>query len=171
MRFLTKLLFAVALSLAVSPALADEHGHKDEHGHDEDHHVSEMNGLRAVHAWTRETKSGPVLVFAEIENESDKEIMLLGGHSEDAGEGELVGFQLVNGEATYVAIDQMPIKPGTEVHLEPEALAIRFDNMPYPLIEDMEWEIELEFDTGHLDVHVEVGSANARQHSHAGHQH
>lgn len=156
----------VAFALAI-PAMAQEtHGHGDG-----EHHISELGGVRAVHAWTRATDGDTALIFVEIENRASHPVVLTGGESDLAEYGRIVGFQLSDGEPHYVAVPEMPIGAGKEILLEPEGLALQLTGLKQPLREGTEIEIELEFDTGHMDVHVEVGTANATQHSHAGHSH
>ncbi|MEW5423224.1 copper chaperone PCu(A)C [Amorphus sp. 3PC139-8] len=160
--------FAVLLVAATSfPAFAGD----DDHDHDDDHHVSELGGVRAVHAWTRATSGETALVFVEIENGSDKPVAIEGGEADFAGSVDLVGFQLQGGEPGYVVLPEVPIQPGKELKLEPEGLALRLNGLTRPLHQGNEVEIEIEFDSGHMDVHVEVGAENAKAHSHAGHQH
>lgn len=139
--------------------------------HDEDHHVSELGGVRAVHAWTRATDGGTALVFVEIDNGSDATVVLQGAESEAAGSVELVGFRMKDGQPDYVALPQMPIAAGRELVLEPEALALRLTGLRAPLAKGDEIEMELHFDVGHMDVHVAVEAENATRHSHAGHAH
>lgn len=155
---------AILGTLALAgPAQASE----DEHSH----HVSELNGLKAVHAWTRATAEDHALVFVEIENGTDKEVKLLGGEADIAKSVELVGFQLVNGTGVYTPLPQVPLTAGTEMDLEPEGLALRLEGLTGKLVEGSEFEMEIEFDTGHMDIHVEVEKADAKTHSHAGHSH
>lgn len=160
--------FAAVLAAALAgPAFAGE----DDHDHDSDHHVSELAGVRAVHAWTRATSGDTAYVFVEIENQSNAPVAIEGGEAAFAQSVELVGFQLKDGEPGYVVLPEVPIQPGKDLKLEPEGLALRLSGLSEPLQEGAEVEIEIEFDTGHMEVHVEVGAENARAHSHAGHQH
>mgnify|MGYP002173747799 CR=1 FL=1 len=157
-------LFAAANAVlaAVSVASAEEH---------DDHHVSELNGVRAVHAWTRATSGDTALVFVEIENGSDAIVLIEGGHSDDAEQVELVGFRLKDGEPVYEPVASVPVGAGKEMVLAPERLALRLSGLTKPLGEDGELEMEIVLDIGELDVHVAVEAANATQHSHAGHNH
>lgn len=176
----------LSLTLIATPAFAqDDHGdHESEYGeehHDETHgdhddhggedHVSEADGVRAVHAWTNATRDGHAQVYVEIENTSDAEVRLLGAEAENAESAALVGFTLVDGEPSFVELPGMPIAAGGEVVLAPNGLAIDLEGLSADLEEGDSFEMELEFDFGHLDVVVAVESAGATQHSHAGHQH
>ncbi|WP_068118992.1 copper chaperone PCu(A)C [Tropicimonas marinistellae] len=158
--------FALAIFLALAPHFAIADGH-DEHSD----HLSVMEGLRALHAWTRATDQETALVFVELENIGDHPITLEGGMSDIAEKTELVGFQLKGGEGVYSAIPMVPIAPGSELVLKPEALALRMSGLEHALAKGDTFEAELRFDTGHLKVHVAVEAANAHQHSHAGHNH
>ena len=156
-----RLLLALLLLAAATPALAEDH----------DHHVSEREGLRAVHAWTRATSGKTALVFVEIENGSSGDVLLQGGESELAASVDLVGFKLKDGAPSYVLLPSLPVKAGREVVLSPNGLALRLNGLREPLVEGEEIEMEIEFDTGHLEVHVEIEDADATRHSHAGHSH
>jgi copper(I)-binding protein len=48
---------------------------------------------------------------------------------------------------------------------------LRAVGVKQPLAQGEERAIEIEFDTGHLDMTLQVEAADARAHSHAGHQH
>ncbi|MCD7059843.1 copper chaperone PCu(A)C [Pelagibacterium xiamenense] len=173
----------LSLALLATPVLAQEdHDHEGEHGeeHHDDHgehagddedHVSEANGVRAVHAWTNATHANQALVFVEIENASDAEVMLVGGKAENADSATLVGFALVDGEPLYAELPGMPVAAGGHVVLGPNGLAIELDGLSEDLHEGESFEMELDFDFGDLDIVVAVEAADATQHSHAGHQH
>ncbi len=162
-------LFAVALMAAPANA-QDSHGHADGK-EDQSHHEGEANGVRAVHAWTRATSESTTLVFVEIENKSDRNVSIVGGHAEWAEKAELVGFQLKDGEPDYVALPAVPVKAGTEMTLAPNGLALRFEGLKMPMEKGSEHEIEIEFDFGHIEMHMQVEDAGANNHSHVGHQH
>ena len=152
----------------------EEGGHAEEHEHDEDdhsHHEGEHAGVRTVHAWTRATSAGTALLFVDIENSSDHDIAVTGGECEIAGTVELVGFQLKDGEPDYVALPPVPIKAGTEMTLAPNGLALRLNGLKMPLVKGEEHEIEIEFDFGHIEMFFQVEAADAKHHSHVGHQH
>lgn len=156
-----------AVFVSLGAAVAQDH----DHDHDGDHHVSELNGVRTVHAWTRATSGPDALVFVEVGNRSAADAVLLGGECECAASVELVGFELKDGEGVYTPLPGVPVGPGHELMLEPEGLALRLTGLTAPLVQGGEIEMEFAFDIGHLDVHVEIGAANAKQHSHAGHKH
>jgi len=163
----------IALLLLATPAFAQEH--EDDHGehaeeyHDE--HVAELDGLRAIHAWARATSSSTAQVFVALENTGEDAVTLRGGEAEIAATVTLVGFQLVGGESAYVALPEMPIPAGREIVLAPNGLALELAGLTRPLVQGEHFEMEIEFDTGHLEIVVEIESATATQHSHAGHNH
>lgn len=152
---------AAALTLAASAA-AEEH----------DHHVGTLQGLRVIHAWTRATDGGTAYVFCDIENSGARDAQLIGGDSAVGSDTALVGFRLNSaGEGVYEILPSIPVKAGGKMALMPEGAAIRLDGLGAPLEQGDEFEIELEFDTGHMEIHVSVEAPNARAHSHAGHDH
>lgn len=152
----------------------EEGEHAEDHDHDEDdhsHHEGEADGVRTLHAWTRATSGRSALVFVDIDNMSDHDIAITGGEAEIADTVELVGFQLKDGEPDYVVLPPVPIKAGTEMTLAPNGLALRLDGLHGPLAKGEEHLIEIEFDFGHIEMFFQVEDADARNHSHVGHQH
>ncbi|MEF2073964.1 copper chaperone PCu(A)C [Consotaella aegiceratis] len=148
------------------PALAE-----DDH-HDDDHHVSELDGVRVIHAWTRATSARTTEVFFDVQNRSDADVALTGGESGIAEMVSLVGFTMSGeGEGTYETLPSVPIKAGGTMKLAPNGLALQLGGLKQALRQGDEIEIEVIFDIGHMDVHVEVEAADATQHSHAGHNH
>jgi len=152
----------------------DEDGHQDdehaEHDDDEDHKGS-SNGVTALHAWIRATSGKEALLFVEIENGSDKDVRLIGAETPIADSVELVGFQLKDGEADYADLPAVPVRPGKDLILSPNGLALRLNGLKQGFEKGDTFQIELEFDAGHVDMTVQVEAADATQHSHAGHQH
>lgn len=172
----------VSLALLAAPALAqDDHaGHPehhqdhgddahDEHNHDE--HVAQSDGLRAVHAWANATTGALALVYVELDNTSDADIALTGGEAAIAEAVHLVGLQNANGELSYAEIGQMPIAAGSQLVLSPNGLALQLSGLSQPLVEGETFEMEIAFGDTHLPTTVEIQSATATRHSHAGHQH
>ena len=151
-----------ALALLATPAMAQD-------GHD--HHVAEADGLRAVHAWANATTASTALVYADLENTSGHAATLIGAEAEIAASAQLVGLENAAGELRYVPIPEMPIPAGSEIILSPNGLAIQLSGLTGPLIEGESFEIEFEFGDTHLHATVDIHSATATQHSHAGHQH
>lgn len=152
----------------------DHDEHAEDHDHDMDdhsHHEGEAHGVRTVHAWTRATSAKTALVFVDIQNKSDDDVSITGGESELAETVELVGFQLKDGEPDYIALPSVPIKAGTEMTLAPNGLALRMEGVSIPLVKGEEHLIEIEFDFGHIEMFFQVEDADARNHSHVGHQH
>lgn len=152
------------VAMAAAAVAAEEH---DDH----DGHVASLNGVRVVHAWTRAGAGPEALIFADIENNSDAVVVLKGGESDRATSVELVGFELKDGEPSYVVLPSMPIQPGGELVLAPNGLALRLDRLSAERVEGGELEVAFEFAFGHIDAHVEIGAAHASGHSHAGHNH
>lgn len=167
----------VTLTLMVLIASAGSHAdsgsrqHAEEHADEHAEHVSELDGMRAVHGWTNATHSGVAHVYVELENTTDKTFTLTGAHADVADEAMLAGFRLVNGEPRHEPIEAMPLDPSSTLVLSPNGLSILLDGLSGPLIEGEHFELYLETDAGTLDVHVAVESVNARQHGHAGHAH
>jgi copper(I)-binding protein len=157
MRFLTLTLAFLAL-----PTFA-------QNNHDD--HLSTLDGLRVLHAWTPATHDDHALIYMEISNTRDEKVMLEGAETDLATKATLVGFTLVDGKATYQALPAMPIAPGSDLDLEPNALAFKLEGLKDHLHQGDEFELELETSLGHLHVHVAVESEGAHQHSHAGHSH
>ena len=155
--------FLACLHPAVAPA-ADNH--------DKEHsHLAVIDGVRILHGWTRATAGGSALIFMEIENTADHDVVLTGAEANDAASAELVGFVLKDGNPVYETLPSVPIKPGRELHLEPDSLAIRLNGLKRDLTEGDDLDIEVEFDIGHVEIEVEIGAADATRHSHAGHTH
>lgn len=181
MRVLAVLLSA--LFLLAQPAWAtgtnetsQEHVHDEDEDHDhqrDEHadHKSSANGVTALHAWIQATSDKNALMFVEIENGSEKDVRIVGARTEIADKVALVGFQLTDGEADYVVLPAVPVKPGKELILAPNGLALRLTGLQQTLEEGDTFEIELQFDFGHLGMVAQVEATNATQHSHAGHQH
>ena len=166
------------LILAAQPALASEsHGASEEHHedgheehHDDDHadHEGRAHGITALHAWIRATSAKEALLFVEIENGSDMEVRIVGGETDIADSVDLVGFQMKDGEADYAVLPGVPVKPGKDLVLAPNGLALRLNGLKQSFHKGDDFEIEIEFDVGHIEMHAQVEAANA---THAGHQH
>ncbi|WP_321447498.1 copper chaperone PCu(A)C [uncultured Cohaesibacter sp.] len=171
------------LPVSINPALAQETGHDHAHEksrHDEHHHadgehsehVSELHGMRSVHAWTRASSKGnDALVFVTLENESDQAILFKGGEFNHAQSVELVGFTMQDGKDVYVPLPQMPIEAGQKMVLAPKSLALRLSRIDEDLHKGDVIELHLLFDVGEMHVSVNVEAENAMHHSHAGHIH
>ena len=164
-RLAASALLSSCLTLAVMAA------EKAGHDHGPAEHVSELDGVRIIHAWTRATTGAEALVFFEIENRSGKPVSLTGGESDLGSSVTLVGVQFKDGVAEPVELPSVPVKDGGDLHLEPEGLALRIGGLTQPLAEGDVIEVEVEFDIGHVDVDVEVEAEDATGHSHAGHSH
>jgi copper(I)-binding protein len=133
-------------------------------------HLTELDGLRALHAWTRATDGAEALVFVEIENEGDA-VVTLEGAAANGLTAELVGFRLIDGEPGHETIGSVPVSPGRSLHLEPDGLAIRLGGLPTPLTEGAVLDLDLRTSIGVVKIHVDVEAADATAHDHAGHNH
>ncbi|EIE50482.1 hypothetical protein AL036_04175 [Salipiger aestuarii] len=152
----------IALLVLPLPAIAQDH----------DDHLSHHGTLHAMHAWTRASaRDGTTYVFVDLENHGAAPVLIHGARSDIAQTGALVGFTLENGEARWVDIPTVPVAPGRELHLEPDALAIRLGGLTQDLHRGDTFDMHLLTGIGELDLHVAVEAAGAAQHSHAGHMH
>jgi len=157
---------ALLLTSLAFPVLA---AGETDHGSAE--HVSELGGVRIIHAWTRATTAREDLIFLEVENRAGKTVALTGGESEIGAAVTLVGIRFKDGAPEFVSLPAIPVKDGGVLQLDPEGLALRIEGLKQPLHEGDVIEVEVELDIGHLDVDVEVEAENATGHSHAGHSH
>ena len=77
--------------------------------------------------------------------------------------------------AAYKPIPQLVVAPDSEMVLNPNAVAIRLHGLKQHLEKGHEVEMTVglsrENEQFHLAFHVQIEAANAKQHSHAGHQH
>ncbi|XGA79493.1 copper chaperone PCu(A)C [Halomonas sp. CH40] len=149
---------------------ADDHGHDDSHD-DDAKHVSELANLRALHAWTNATRDRDAHIYVELENTGTDTIILTGAHAEIAQTAQLTGFRLVDGEPQHAPIEAMPLDPSSTLVLSPNGLSIQLEGLSKALEEGEHFDVHLDTDAGRLELDVEVESASARQHSHAGHAH
>ena len=169
-------LLVLPLAQLLPGALAGSAGkHHEEEHEDHDSHVSEGRGFRVVHAWTRATNAKTALVFMEIENEDDHELVLEGAETSIAAKAGLVAFRLSGGKETYPPLERLPVAPSSHLELEPRGAAIRLEGLKRKLKKGQEFELVLglgrEGEHFHLTVQVQVEAADAKRHSHAGHQH
>ncbi|WP_319413049.1 copper chaperone PCu(A)C [uncultured Cohaesibacter sp.] len=192
---LLALLFAISVPVllatgdvrvAVAQGAGQDHDHAQDHDHDYDHededydheehgasgHVSEMNGIRSIHAWMRASHKGDDgLVFVSLENASDRQVIFEGGAFDHARSVELVGFTMQDGKDVYVPLAHMPIAAGQQILLAPKSLALRLNRLDQDFHKGDVMHMHLLFDGSQLDVSVNVEAENAMHHSHAGHIH
>jgi hypothetical protein len=148
-----------AFALLASPVLA------------ETDHLIEANGLRVLHVWTPATSKGAdALIYMDVENASAAPAMLTGGIA-GAEPLDLVGFSYGASGETWTVLPGLPVPAGGEVLLEPSVLALRWQAVPMDLVEGAGVEILVKVGAETLAAHVEIGSAVATGHSHAGHSH
>lgn len=168
------LVAALALGLLTAqPLLAgDDHSHDHDHKDDAEAHLSEKDGVRILHAWTNATDGDSARIYMEIANESGQDVILLGGESEIGAGVALMGAPIRAGEDAPLPLDPFPIAAGTEMDLEPATLFLMIEGLTRTLAEGDDFDMHVELDPiGEIEIHVAVESANAREHSHAGHDH
>ncbi|BDA86211.1 hypothetical protein Sa4125_37530 [Aureimonas sp. SA4125] len=151
---------ALAVILLCSGARAEDAGH-----------ATAAGDLKIVHAWTRAADAGSdALVFMEIENAGPAD-RLMGGRSARAGSVTVVGLTIVDGDVATTATGPVDVPPG-EIELDPGGLALELRDLGEPLVVGSEMEVILTFErAGDVVIPVEVEAIDARQHSHAGHEH
>ncbi len=167
---MTRLALILSLALGATALQAgDDHGHDD---HDEDAaHLFEIGGLEVLHPWTRATEEDEALVFMELINEGAAAVAVEGAEAGFAEAAELVGFRMQDGEGGYEALPPVPVQPGREMELAPDAMAIRLTGLSRHFEEGDHVELTLITSAGALEIEVAVEAADATQHSHAGHAH
>lgn len=156
-------LLVAALALPFDAAAED--------AHTQEAHLAEAGTLRLVHAWSRATDAGEALVFIDIENKGTDLVSLTGGESALAASVDVVGFQMQGGTGSFVPLGALPIAAGTEMVLSPEGVALRLTGLNQPLRQGETFPMEIHFGDMHAEVTVAIEAADARQHSHAGHEH
>ena len=169
--------FTLALCLALAPFAAfgheEGHGHAHGHGHD-DHagHLAEAGGVRLIHAWTNATRGDVARVFIEIENTGETEVVLTGGAAGIASSVRLMGAPVQAGATGPVEIGTFPIAAGADITLAPDGLYLELAGLDRRLEQGDDFVMHVELEPiGDVEVRVEVEAANARNHSHAGHNH
>jgi len=77
-----------------------------------------------------------------------------------------------DGTMTSAPVGPMSVPAGGELELEPNVIFLKLLGLGQPLVEGGELEIDVVLEhAGQGTVHVEIGAADAAQHSHAGHAH
>ncbi|WP_157968929.1 copper chaperone PCu(A)C [Tropicimonas sp. IMCC34011] len=169
----------LSLLLVAAPfgVRADSHEHEHEHDdHSEDTHnheaahLAELDALRILHAWSRATSRGPVRIFMEIQNRGDAGATLTSATT-DLGDAVIVGAP-VHAGGDPLELPELVIEADSDFDLAPQTVYIEIAEPARALQQGDVAEVELTFaDLGTVDVDVEVESADATQHSHAGHNH
>jgi copper(I)-binding protein len=157
----------LASLLIASPVFAGE----DDHDHDEIAHKVTFEGLEILHPWTNAGHGDHATVFMELTNTSETEIAVLGARTEAGAEGPLIGFMLKDGEMAFEPLPAIPIAAGQSLDLKPGELAIRLDGLEADLEEGHHLEVLLLTSVGEVEIDVMIEPEDARQHSHAGHNH
>lgn len=185
------LALVAVLGLTMPTAAAEDHGdahgaaaHEGDHAHDEDHahdydrgheedgaHAFETGGVKVVHPWMNATSGREALIFLELENTGKGSVSLEGAEVSFAETATLVGFALENGEGRYQHLPFVPVSPGRTLELTPEGVAILASGLTQDFMEGDTTQITLLTSAGKIPLIVAVESENARQHSHAGHNH
>lgn len=152
-----------------------DHAHDDDHGHEENAddaaHSFDVDGVKVVHPWMNATNGRDALIFLELENSSDASVSLEGAEVPFAETAMLVGFALKDGEGAYQPLPSVPVQPGRSLDLQPEGLAILASGLNRRFTEGDTAKMSLVTSAGTIALTVAVESADARQHSHAGHNH
>ena len=138
---------------------------------DHDDHLSELGGVRVLHAWTRATDADHAEVFMDIENTGDAELSLISAETDIADEVHILAIDHAAG-GKAVDIDALPISAASETILAPDGVFLELHGLDKSLAKGDEFEMHLHLDPlGEIEVHVQVEAANAANHSHAGHSH
>lgn len=149
-----------------------EHDNENDHAHDDEAtHAFEVAGVKVLHPWMNATSGDDALIFLELENTGAESVSLDGAEVPFAEEATLVGFALEGGEGTYQPLPFVPVQPGRTLDLAPEGLAIRATGLTATFAKGDTAEVTLLTSAGSLPLTVAVEAADARQHSHAGHNH
>ena len=136
----------------------------------DDDHLSERDGVRVLHAWTRATDTDHAEVFMEIENTGHAELSLTGAETDIADDVHIVAMNHADGKA--VDIGALPVPAGSDTLLTPEGVFLELHDLDRTLAVGDEFEMHLHLEPlGEIEIHVEVEAANAANHSHAGHSH
>ena len=167
--FLRALTLGLALGLAAPVAQAGD-GHA--HSHGTDHHKTEVAGIAIVHGWARATRSGETQVFLELRNGTGGEVTLTGAHVPgSAARAQVMGAPLKAG-GDPVALGAFAVAAGLEFELDPEGVYLHLSGLDAALEQGTTLPLVLELDpVGEVEIVIDVEAANARQHSHAGHDH
>lgn len=136
---------------------------------EEANHIAEVDGVRVLHAWTRETDGDTALEFAEIQNTRSEPVTLTGLETDIAEMAQLVGLRL-SGDG-FEDVPGVTLDPGAELDLTPDGLAIRLDGLARPLKHETHFDARSLFGAESVAVEVEVLDSTATVHGHAGHGH
>ncbi|QPH54701.1 copper chaperone PCu(A)C [Pontivivens ytuae] len=153
----------------------DDHGHGDhaheEHAGDDDGHLSEVEGVRILHAWTPATRRGPAPIYFEFENERDAPVMVTGGATDHGEAAAVMGVSLTAGGAP-VTLGEMEILAGDDVDFDAQGVFLMLVEIDEPLEEGQSFPLDITVEpVGTIEVQVDVLAADATRHPHAGHVH
>lgn len=162
---------ALTASLLTLLALAAPVAANDDHGAEEAAHAFEAEGVKVVHPWMNATDGREALIFLELENTGTEAVSLRGAAVPFAKEAMLVGFVLEGGEGTYKPLPSVPVQPGRSLDLAPQGLAIQATGLTQGFEKGATARITLLTSAGDIALTVAVEAEDARQHSHAGHNH
>jgi copper(I)-binding protein len=162
--FLPSLAPTLALILALPlAATAGEDDHSD--------HLSELDGLRILHAWTNASEEDHAMVYLEIENTTETELTLLGGEADIAKEVHLMAVD-ISDPSKVLEVEDMPIPAKSAFNLEPGGVFLELHEVSQPRVKGEDFEMHLLIEPlGEVEIHVEIEAADATTHSHAGHNH
>lgn len=158
-------ILAVCLAL---PAFAAGNAPKD---NDHSDHLAELDGVRILHAWTNATDENRAAVYMEIENETDAEMVLIGGDADIAANVHLMAMNFKN-PGSFVELRGLPIAAKTAFPLTAHSVFLELHDLTTPLPEGGGFDMHIVIEpVGEIEIHVEVEAADAADHSHAGHKH
>lgn len=123
-----------------------------------------LAGVKARHAWTRETAEAEAPVFLTIENGSERPVTLLGGETDMSVSVSLVRFRRVDGVPMLMVEPPLTIPPGETLSLAPGGLALRLTGLRRPLREGVTFDLALELSIGLLEIPVTIENEAATRH-------
>jgi copper(I)-binding protein len=133
------------------------------------HHVTELNGIRVAHAWSRATSGPSAEVFMDITSRLRADV-LLGASTAIAATAVLEGAYLKDGEVATAPLASLELPVGATFTLSPNVVFLHLTGLREPLALGDEYRLKLSFATaGEIEIYVQVQAADATQHSHAGH--
>ncbi len=181
------------LALLAAPAFGqDDHGHDHDHEHEHEHehehdehaegahhdghddddaHLSEVDGVRILHAWTPATRRGPAPIYFEFENERDEPVFVTGGATDHGDAATVMGVSLTAGGAP-VTLGEMEVQAGDDVDFDAQGVFLMLSEIDDPLEEGQSFPLDITIEpVGTVEVQVDVLAEDATRHPHAGHVH
>ena len=138
----------------------------------DDEHVTEVEGLRILHAWTNAGTEATAEVYMELENGGDEPVSLAEIAAPAAEIGTIVASPVRAAGGVPETLDGLLLPPGVTTVLEPRGIYVLLSGVEAPREEGDVLDLTLVFDRlGEVEVPVLVEAADATEHSHAGHDH